>query len=165
MNQPIPVYRKIEQQSRIVPHTAVIKICQLLHRLHPVIFLRMIKPARTDRHITLGSRPLIAVCMTVLQFPVFRISRINLSGTQERPVCSSGKAILVTYPTASGSAIRKDNGLRLIFVDHLVCTRIIIIIFPVYGTGVFGSAIPAIPSISPIKPNFEHRTVMGQQFV
>ena len=148
-----------------MPHTAVIKVCQLLHRLHPVVLLRMIKPARTDRHITLGSRPLIAVRMSVLQFPILRISRINLSGTQERPVCRSGKSILVTYPAASGTAIREYNSLRLKLVNHFIGTRIVIVSLPVYGTGIFCSAIPAITAIGPVKPDFKHRAIIGQQLV
>ena len=42
-------------------HEKYLDVC-----LHPVVLLRMIKPARTDRHITLGSRPLIAVRMSAV---------------------------------------------------------------------------------------------------
>ena len=83
MNQSISVYRKIQQQSCIVTHTAIVEVCQLFYCLHTIIFLRMIEPSRTNGNITLCCHPLITVSMTVLQFSIFRITGINLSGTQE----------------------------------------------------------------------------------
>ena len=40
--QTVAVYREVEQECGIVAHTAIIEVCQLLYRLHTVIFFRMI---------------------------------------------------------------------------------------------------------------------------
>ena len=148
-----------------MPHTAIVKVGQLLYSLHLVVLLGMIEPARTHGNITLGSRPLISVGMSVLQFPVFRITRIHFSGTQERPVRGSGKAAFIAYPAASRASIRKDNGLWLEFGQHLINTGIIVIRFTVNRTALFRSSVPAVASVGAVKPHLKDLTVIGHQFV
>ena len=143
-------------------YAAVIQVGQVVHCFHTVVFFGVIEPSRTDRNVTFGSYPLVTVGMTVLQFAIVRITRIDLSGTKERPVGRSCKSFLIAYPTTTRPTIREDNRLWLQFVNHLVSSRIIIISFAVDSTAVFCTAIPAIAAISTVEPDFKNVTVVGQ---
>ena len=165
MNQSVAVDREIQQERSIMPHTAIVQVDQLFRCLHPLILLRMIEPSRTNGHITLGRHPLVAVDMSILQFRIIGISRIHLPLAQERPVGGTGKAFLVAHPAASRAAVGKDNGLRLDGIEHLINTRIVIIVFPVDGTGILRPAIPAVASVGSVEPHLKHRTIVRQQVV
>ena len=141
-------------------HTAVIKVCQLLHRLHLVVLLRMIKPARTDRHITLGSRPLIAVRMSVLQFlylgypldkPLRHARKTSLSLRQiHSRYLPSG--IRDRHPRIQQPAAETCQSFHRHAHSHSKSSGLW------YGN--LCSAIPAITAIGPVKPDFKHRTIM-----
>ena len=101
--------------------------------------------------------------MPVLQLQVPVIAGIDLSLAQKRPVGSTGKAPFVAHPTASGTSVGENHRLRLDAVQHLINTRVIIIVPAVYGTCFLGASIPAVTAIGAVKPDFEHFTVIGQQ--
>ena len=49
-------------------------------------------------------------------------------------------------------------------VQYFVNSRIIVVGLTINGTAVFGSAIPSVTSVGPVKPYFEYFTVVGHQF-
>ena len=148
-----------------MPHTTIVQVRQLIDCFYFIIFFRMIEPSRTDGNITFRCYPLITVGMPILQFSIFGISRIYLACPKERPVGSSGKSTLISYPTAPRSAIREDHRLRLQFINHLVSTRIIIVRFTVDGTYIFCSSVPTVASIGSIEPDFKDVSIISEQFI
>ena len=123
----------------------------------------MIKPSRTDRDITFCRYPLVTVSVSVLQFAIFRIARIHFARPQERPVGSSGKSVLVTYPAATGTSVGENNGLWLEFIQYFIDTWIVVVSLAVDGTAVFGSAIPSVTAVGTVKPNLEYFAIIGHQ--
>ena len=144
-------------------NTSIIQINQLFRSFHSIVFFRVIEPSRTNRHVTLRRNPLISISMPVLQFSVVWITGIDFSCPQERPVCNTGKAIFISYPTASRTSIREYNSLWLKLIEHFINLREVIVVFPVDCTRFFGSSIPSVSSIGSIKPNFENFTIICHQ--
>ena len=144
-------------------HTAIIKVCQLVNRLHTTVFFRMIEPTRTDRYVTFGSYPLITIGMTVLQFTILGITREYFASTKERPVGCSRKTSLITYPTTTRATIRKDNRLRLKFIQYFINLRIVVVVLTVDGTSILGTSIPTVTTIGTVEPYFEHFSIVGHQ--
>ena len=153
---------EVEQQRSVVAHRAVVEVGKLFGRLHTVVLLRMIEPARTDRHVALGSRPLVAVGVSVLQFGVVGIARINRVLAQECPVGLACEALLVAHPAASRSAVAEHHGVGLNAVEHGKDMRVVVVVLAVDSARVLCAAIVAVAAVGSVEPHLEHVAVVGE---
>ena len=156
---------EVEQQRSVVSYRAVVEVGKLFGRLHTVVLLRMVEPARTYRHVALGSRPLVAVGVSVLQFGVVGVARINRVLAQECPVGLACEALLVAHPAASRSAVAEDHGVGLNAVEHGEDMRVVIVVLAVDSARVLGTAIVAVATVGTVEPHLEHVAVVGEQVV
>ena len=159
------VHRHIQQHGGIVSYTTVIKVNKMFHTLHLVVLTLMVEPSRADRNVALSGNPGIAIGMAILQLPVVRIARIYFIFPQERPVGSACIAIFIAYPAAARTSVGEDDSLRLIFLQHAVSTREIIVSTAVYGACFAGSSIVAVTSIGTVKPYFKDIAILCEQFL
>ena len=163
VDQPVAVHGEVEQEGGVVAHAAIVEVGQLLRRLHLVVLLGVVEPSRANGHVALRRRPLVAVGVAILQLRVFGIAWIHLALAQESPVGLSGHSLLVAHPSASGSAVAEDHGLRLQAVEHLEDARVVVIVFAVYGAPVLCAAIVAVAAVGTVEPHLEHLAVVGHE--
>ncbi len=163
VDETVAVHGEVEQEGGVVAHAAVVEVHELLRRLHLVVLLGVIEPSWAYRHVALRRRPLVAVGMAILQFGILGIARVDLSLAQERPVGLAGETLLVAHPSASGTAVAEDHGLRLQAVEHGEDTWVVVIVFAVYGAPVLGSAIVAVATVGTVEPHLKHLAVVGHE--
>ena len=101
--------------------------------------------------------------MSVGQFVVIGVARINLALAQESPVCLACKSLLVANPSASGAAVAEYHGIRLYLVEHLEYVRVVVVVLSVDGALVFGSAIVVVATVGTVKPYLKHLAVVGEE--
>ena len=103
--------------------------------------------------------------MTRLQFLVLRITGIDLLDAQEGPVRGVGKAFLIAHPSATGTAVREDDGIRLQAVHDAPCLGIIVIGTAVNLTLLVRTAIPSVATVGTVEPHLEHVAILGHQLL
>ena len=83
MDKAVTIHGKVEQESAVVAHTAVIQVGQFINGLYLIVLALVIEPPRTDTRITLAGTPRITVGMTRLQLLILRVAGIDLLDAQE----------------------------------------------------------------------------------
>ena len=131
MDETVAVDGEVEQQRSVVAHRAIVEVSKLFGRFHTIVLFGVIEPTRTDRHVALGSRPLVAVGVSVLQFGVVGVARVNRVLAQERPVGLAGKSFLVAHPAAARTAVAEHHGVRLNAVEHSEDMWVVIVVLAV----------------------------------
>ena len=143
-------------------YTPVVEIDQLGQRFDLMVFPLVIEPTRSDGDIAFATQPHTLVFIspdTSLKIGEFRFRRINT------PLGVAGPTFLVPNPSDVGYSTSKDHGVRMFFLDLFTSSLVIIIGFRVDGSFFVSAAIPAITTVSAIKPIFEKRAVITDQLL
>ena len=165
MDQTLAVHREVEQKGSVMTHATIIQVGQFVNVLDFVILAGMIEPPWTDRRVTLAGTPTIAIGMSRLQLLVSRVTGIHFFHAKERPVRRVGIALLVAYPAATGTAVRKDNGIRLQAVDDTPSLGVVVIGAAIDLALLASPSVPAVTAVGAVKPHFKHVPIPGHQFL
>ena len=103
--------------------------------------------------------------MPTLQFAIAFVARVNLLDAQERPVGGICIAILIAHPTATGTSVAENDGLRLQFVDGFPRPREVIISATVNFASLLRTAVPAVAAIGTVEPHLENLAILRQQLI
>ena len=151
-------HREVEQEVGIVSHTPVVQVHQLSQGFQLMVFAFVVEPARTDRHVAFAAEPVLLVLIAVGTVLVIADGGL---GVVDAPLGCTSPAVFVAYPANVRHGAAEYHGRRVLGLDFLAGTFVIIIGLCFDRTLLVGSAIPAVAAVGSIEPELEEGAVVG----